>query len=248
MTNKFYLAGLFFVLLLSFSFAYTTGSSGASAPTEKFLGILQVNKSAPATANIGDTIEVSIVITNPTTQPASLYVKESLGNVDPVDPQPTYTNVPNGSYGAEPPALSWQLNVSAGAEKTITYKIKPKTVGSLAIGPTQVFVNGGGKFYSNSLEITVVCSSSASCNEAYGETPLTCPNKCGGSANVTPSEPPTLQVIPSAPVSGPDSNVLNQAPPKALQDEKNMLMYVTYALGAIIILFILYMVYKKMKK
>ena len=55
----------------------------------------------------------------------------------------------------------------------------------------------GAKFFSNSLVVAVNCTDSPTCDETIGETPLNCPDKCGGSANVTPPMAPDLVYIPT---------------------------------------------------
>jgi hypothetical protein len=150
-------------------------------------------------------------------------VEEDLGNVEAVNPQPTYSNITEGFY-ARPPYLSWAVDIAPGETKTLTYTIKPKTVGLLTIGPTKAYA-GGGTFYSNSLMIDVACTSSSTCDERVGETPLSCPAKCAA-ANATGETAPTFtpQPVASAPVGLPDvkANLAEiSAEEKKSGDEKN---------------------------
>jgi hypothetical protein len=202
MENKTIVHRIFISLFLLFalsslSFAqYTIANSSGSIP-DKFSGTLLVTKSGPTNASITDMITISIEIKNTGSASAKAYVVEYLGNVVPVDPLPILSNISNESMlAAAPPRLEWDVDLPAGGSASVNYKVKPKTVGPLSFGPTQVFVSGG-KFYSNSLQIDVICTASASCDESAGETPLTCPTKCGLGANVTPPSAPELAEIPT---------------------------------------------------
>lgn len=199
-------------------------SSDAYPPGAGGTVMLELTKSAQPTAALGDTITVTIEVKNKGSSAVSALVEESLGNVDPVSPQPKYANISGDVYAAFPPYLSWDVNLTAGGSTTLTYKIKPKTVGPLSIGPTRAYA-GGRAFSSNSVMIQVACSSAPTCDESIGETPLTCPAKCAA-ANATGETAPnfTPQPVPSAPVTVPDAQAKLaevSAEEKKYEDEKN---------------------------
>ncbi len=186
-------------------------SSDVSAPPA-FSGSLIVEKSAAASADMGDTITVTINVINNGSSSVSAGVEEVLGNVQAVEPQPTVFDVPEGEIGAKGPSISWALDIPAGRTKSVSYKVKPLTVGMLDIGPTSVSVPGA-KFYSNPLQIDIACSSAPGCNDAIGETPLTCPDKCGGNRNENTTLP-AIGFTPkpvAAPVAAmPDAKALGE--------------------------------------
>ena len=214
-------------------------SSTVTPPQGNFSGTLMVQKTAPNSASLDETITITITIQNSGSSAVEAYVEEGLGNAAPVGVTPTYANIEGDFYAARSPYLSWTVNIAAGQTQTITYQIRPNTVGPLGIGPTSVWV-GNKVFYSNSLEIDVACSASPSCDESIGETPLTCPSKCAG-ANATGETAPTFQPVPTSP---PPITILNESTgmqevadeEKRMNDEKNSQLYMFLGVVAIIII------------
>ena len=187
-----FVAALLFISAFSFAAEVQSTSGG---PPAKFTGTLDVVKTAPESASMGEEFTVSIFVTNKGSSSVDAYIVEYLGNVEAVSPQPTVANVTDID-AAHPPELTWKVTLAPGAAQSVEYKIKPKTVGPLSIGPTSVVVPGG-KFFSNPLTVSVACSTSPGCDDSIGETPLTCPDKCGGSPDAEPEAAPELQVIPT---------------------------------------------------
>jgi hypothetical protein len=187
----------FLLPLLLLSIVFAEDITTVVYPEQKFAGELTVVKSAPQSVNLTDEFTVTITVTNKGSESVSAVVQEFLGNVMPVEPQPAYTNVENESdLVAQPPLLSWNISIAPAESKTISYTIKPKTVGPLYLSSTEVHVTGG-KFVSNPLTVIVECSSSPGCDEKIGETPLSCPDKCGGDPNATAPDAPALKPIPT---------------------------------------------------
>ncbi|MBI5047151.1 hypothetical protein HZC07_05495, partial [Candidatus Micrarchaeota archaeon] len=238
------------LLLTAFCFAsVTTESTSGSAPP-KFNGILKVVKSAPQNVSLNQPFNVSIAITNLGSTPVTVYVVESLGNVVPIDPLPSYSN-PGNYYAAEPPSISWVINVTPGSTQTLSYKIKPMNVGEISIGPTEVLVSGG-KFFSNSLFVDVLCTFSPTCDSTIGEGPLTCPAKCGGNASRPPLAAPQQKLIPTAPINTPPKNpeaVITEADKLQLQEYSNNQNneYLIIAAATILIVIVIYLLFLRKK-
>lgn len=228
------------LLLVSLTFAQSSTQGASGTMPEPFTGTLIVEKSAPESVSMGQAFDITILVTNQGSQSAQGFVYEYLGNVEPVSPIPKYAEIENESIlAAVPPVIIFNLSMSPGTSETFEYTVKPKSVGALSIGPTQVIVPGA-KFLSNSLVVQVNCTESASCDESIGETPTNCPSKCGGSANVTPPEAPELAVIPTAeyvPPSDPKSEPPPQSEIDQVQQGQMMLI------GAIILIVIAAVVY-----
>ncbi|MBI5227619.1 hypothetical protein HY988_03465 [Candidatus Micrarchaeota archaeon] len=193
------------LLLTGISFASVTVESTSGGPPPKVNGILQVVKTAPENVALGEQFNVDIVITNLGKDSVNATVQESLGNVEPISDVPIYSDPESDVYAAEPPKLIWVVNIAPGATQTISYTVKPISVGVISMGPTSVFVSGS-KFFSNSLFVNVECSSSPTCDPKIGEGPLTCPAKCGGNISVAPPAAPEQQLIPTPPVNDPVKN------------------------------------------
>jgi len=226
MKKLFVIFGLFLLCAMIYA-----GNSTVVRPQENFSSTLTVSQKADVNATVLDKlITLTISIQNNANGPASTYVEQGLGNVEPVSPLPTYTNITDDYIAARSPYLSWTVEIGAGESKDIAYQIKPKTVGPLSIGPAAVWV-GNKVFYSNSLVIAVACSNSSTCDEGMGETPLTCPSKCAA-ANATGNTTPDFQpvLIPTETIAVPDASAQVgdiAAQEKQLTDEanNNLLMY-----------------------
>jgi hypothetical protein len=235
------------LLLVSLSFAQYSTQGGSGSIPEKFTGTLIVNKTAPASVNLTDTFTVKLKVTNPGSSQVSAIVTEALGNVEPVSPIPNITDIEDESlHAAYPPILTWSLNIPAAGSASVQYTVKPKTVGMLSIGPTEVIVSGA-KFFSNSLLVSVECTSASTCDDTIGETPLNCPSKCGGSANTTPPQAPNLTVIPTDPIEGPLSDPKSTPPPKEEIDEKTGQMILVGLIVLLVIAAAAYFVFFRKK-
>jgi hypothetical protein len=219
--------------LLLLSVAFSEDITTVAYPEQKFAGELTVVKSAPQSVALTDEFTVTMTITNKGPESVSAIVQEFLGNVIPVEPLPSYTKVENESdLVAQPPLLSWNVSLAPGGSETLFYTTKPMTVGPLYLSSTEVLVPGE-KFLSNPLTVMVECSSSPGCDERIGETPLSCPDKCGGDPNSTAPEPPQLEQIPTPSIS-------ENAQPK----QDNLLLYAGIA---VISLLAIYLVFRKIK-
>ena len=189
-----------FCMLLTSAFAL---DATVTYPGKHFDGAISVAKSAPSMVGVSDEFTIIIEITNGGNSTVEMEVTEFLPNVEPVDPLPNYTEVEDESdLIVQAPRLSWLVELAPGQSRTLLYRVKALTVGTIAFGPTEVLVPGG-KFYSNGLLVDVECSPSPSCDESIGETPTNCPDKCGGNANATAPQAPPLQKIDTPAYAGP---------------------------------------------
>jgi len=235
-----------FILLCATFYA---GNSTVVKPQGNFSGTLTVSQFTDTNITaMGQIITLTISILNNANEAASAYVEQGLGNVEPVSPLPTFTNITDDYIGARSPYISWTVDIAAGETKDVTYQIKPKTVGPLSIGPAAVWV-GNKVFYSNSLIIKVACSNTSICDESIGETPLTCPSKCAASnatGNTTPDFQPVL--IPTSPIPVPNASAQVEeiaAQEKQLTDEANnkLLMWaggIVLVIGLIVAVYFLF--------
>jgi hypothetical protein len=235
------------LLLVSLSFAQYSTQGGSGSVPDAFSGTLLVTKSAPASVNLTDIFTVTIEITNQGNSAVSAMVQESLGNVEPISPIPNITEIEDETlHAAYPPTLMWSLNIPAGGSASVDYKVKPKTVGTISFGPTEVVVSGA-KFFSNSVQVNVECTASSTCDDSIGESPLTCPNKCGGDPNVPPPEAPNLTEIPTDPIDGPVADPESTPASQSEIDEKQGQMILVGVIILIILAALAYFFYFKKK-
>jgi hypothetical protein len=147
---------------------------------------------------------VTITVKNLGSSESSFLIRESASNFDMIDPLPKEYSTPSDDILAvRPPSYDWTISIAANSEKSVTYRAKAKTVGSLTIGPSEVF-SSSKKVLSNALIVSIPCSSSSACDESLGENQFTCPQKCA-TANVSENDSapqaPDLAPISSAPVN-----------------------------------------------
>lgn len=147
---------------------------------------IQVTKSSASQIKIGDILEVTISINNLGSSAIDVAVKESIAGADPVDPS-AFNIVkcpPDIKLCAELPYYSWNVTLNPSSIYTITYKIKPLTLGTFKIPATKVTNVLGEVFYSDSLQISVLCNSNSICESNLGENYFNCPQDCpSGSAD-----------------------------------------------------------------
>ncbi|GEM_PF-3597187 len=232
------------VLLAGFCFAETVASE-TTTPPEPFTGSLEVVKTGPEAVTIEEQFDITIKVTNTGSTPTEIYVVEAVV-ATPISPKPElFDTVDQDYHAAVPPSLTWSSPLAPDTSKTFTYTIKAATVGELSIGPTVVTVPGA-KFYSNSLLIDVPCTDKPECDESIGETPITCPEKCGGDPESPPPQAPEQEVIPTPDIGKVPKGPNSPPTPDEQQTiaEKGNLLLVAYAVIALIILGIAYYAYK----
>ncbi|MGV8085834.1 MAG: BatD family protein [Candidatus Bilamarchaeum sp.] len=243
--NTILLLALFLLIGSVFAESYSNMNNSGSRPSSQSSSLV-VTKSGPQNGTLGETMTITITVTNSGPSKVDGYVREGVGNYEVVDQPTNRVNISDEDMlAARAPQISWALSIEAGQTKTFTYKIKPKTVGILTIGPTEV-VSTNNAFRSDALLINIACSTSPSCDERIGETPLNCPQKCGGNATVAPAEAPELAYIPTAPIDGPVAHPENQTPPKAVMEEKGNMQMLLYGAIIVVLILVAFVAYKKM--
>ena len=77
--------------------------------------------------------------------------------------------------GLEVDYYKWNTFISANKIKTLTYKIRPTSLGEYTIGETVVSIEGL-EYYGNTISFTVNCNPNGQCSE--DENYLNCPQDC----------------------------------------------------------------------
>ena len=137
-----------------------------------------VTKSAPASITIGDVLQVSITIKNQGSEKLELTVSETIGDAEAIEPQLISPNASSGRLAAIPPYFKWDITLNAGAQQTLTYKIKPRSVGEYTFSQTVVRTSTGQTSYSNDLTTTVKAAPNGVCEPTKGENYITSPEDC----------------------------------------------------------------------
>ena len=229
-----------------FASAYTVMNSSGTGVTQIAQPTIQVIKNSSENGTLGQDITIQITVKNIGSSNVDGYVIEEVGNYDVVGHEVQRINIANESMlAARAPQIIWNLSINAGETKVFSYTIRPKTVGLLTIGPTEV-VSANSAFRSNSLIISIACSDGNACDERLGETPLTCPMKCGGNATVAPADAPNLSYIPTPAISNQIPTPTSQQPPKADVDRVEMMTNLLYGGIVVLVLVFAFVIYKKL--
>ncbi len=141
---------------------------------------LRVTKPVPEEIRLGDVLEVNIIIENLENRRIDIYVKEMIGNAEPIDPpELNQPSSPTGcKYCMPPPYYSWDMTLQSEETRTIVYKIKPVHPGEFLFSRTIVTTSDGETYYSN-LAITYVrCNENGVCEKDLVENYFNCPEDC----------------------------------------------------------------------
>ena len=136
---------------------------------------IQVVKEAPQEIKLKEIIEIKIHISNPSSIEKEFIIEEILPqNIQVIEPSKVF-NKKNDALKVS--YYEWIISISPNKIKTITYKIKPLSLGEYTISSTQVIDNFNLNIYeSNSINFKVNCISNNNCEE--NENSLTCPEDC----------------------------------------------------------------------
>ncbi len=144
---------------------------------------ITVSRSAPDKIKLGDILTVKIEISNSGSGKIDASVKEPVDGCEPIDPTEFITPPVSGErprFSWAPPYYLWNITLEPASTSTITYKVKPKTFGSLAMPPTDITTSSGDHFYSEGLIVFVEAESNGICEpdkgENYYRTPKDCPS------------------------------------------------------------------------
>jgi len=142
---------------------------------------IEVKKSSNTSTVIVDSaVEIKIQIYNNCDKEKKVRVLEFVDG-EVLYPIENYVSniVPQNVIVAIPPHISWKnVTINPNESKTLSYILKLKTVDLITIQPTQVIDEDGNIYYSNKIEIRVICNSNKICEENYGENYINCPSDC----------------------------------------------------------------------
>lgn len=136
---------------------------------------IKVEKTVQAEMIKGETLEVSIKVTNGLAEESTVTLKEVFGGAQPQDmggferPVPVMTSAP--------PYYKMTLELPPRSTKTVTYKIKPLYYGNFRIPGTEVS-GPSGKIKSNAVSVNVMCNRNGVCEADRDENALTCLPDC----------------------------------------------------------------------
>ena len=113
---------------------------------------VQVVKESLNEIKLNDVIEVKIHISNPSSAEKEFNIIENLPqNIEVIDPVKVFTKK---NDALEVKYYEWITKISPNSIKTITYKIKPLSLGEYSIGPTRVVDNSNLATYENAFQTT----------------------------------------------------------------------------------------------
>ncbi len=136
-----------------------------------------ITRSAQEEINLGDTLDVTITVGNPTQANLNLKISEQIPSdvvfIDPSEP----TKIEQHD-ALTVNILEWDITVPSGGTKSITYKIQPKALGQYSTPPTEVKDKTTNEFYSSFSDLLVMvnCVPDGTCTE--DENYLNCEADC----------------------------------------------------------------------
>tara|TARA_Y100000310_G_C20608788_1_gene776917 strand:+ start:649 stop:1365 length:717 start_codon:yes stop_codon:yes gene_type:complete len=141
---------------------------------------IQVVKESPQEIRLNEIIEIEIHISNPSNTEKEFTIEEVLPqNIEVIKPTKVFTKRNDGltvNY------YEWITKVSPNKIKTITYKIKPLSLGEYTLGSTQVIDNSNLETSeSNQITFNVNCISNNICDE--NENSITCSEDCSAGSS-----------------------------------------------------------------
>ena len=136
---------------------------------------VQVVKESPQDVRLNDIIEVKIHISNPYPIEKEFSIIENLPyDIEVIDPVKVFTK---RNDALEIRYYEWVTKISPNKIETITYKIKPLSIGEYSLGSTQVTDKSNLAIYeSNPITFNVKCIPNNKCES--NENSITCPEDC----------------------------------------------------------------------
>ena len=136
---------------------------------------LQVVKEANSEIRLGDIIEIEIHLSNSFSIEKEFSIEEILPKeIEVIEPTAFSTR---RNDALEVSYYSWITSISPNSIKTITYKIKPLSLGEYSISSTKVIDNSNlNEANSNSLTFKVKCTPNNKCD--LNENIILCPEDC----------------------------------------------------------------------
>ena len=149
-----------------------------------FIGIasaqsIEVVKDSVQEIRLNDIIEINVHISNNYDMKKEFSIEEILPqDVDVISPE-QFSVRKNDAL--EVKYYNWITEISPNSIKTITYKIRPKSLGDYSIGETRVTDNSDSRAYtSNVISFKVKCIPNSKCES--NENSNTCPEDCSTGA------------------------------------------------------------------
>lgn len=135
---------------------------------------LTVERIHPSEAKIGETIEISLKISNLGKEKVEFFVTEThkpgLEYPDPIE-------IKKFKYQAlEVPYYQWKLTLEAEKETETKYHVKPKGLGMILFSPTIINDEYGNNFESVPTTLEITCNPNGKCDE--GENYIFCSEDC----------------------------------------------------------------------
>ncbi len=142
---------------------------------------ITVERTAQETLRLGEELTISIKVTNLGSSQKDFKITEILPQtiqlINP--PTPTETKFFNA---VEASFLIWERSIQPSSTETITYIIKPLSLGENSLTPTKVEeIATGLRIDAAQLNFKVLCTPNNSCEK--GETYLSCPQDCSSGAD-----------------------------------------------------------------
>lgn len=187
-----------------------------------------ITKDTLTEIDINEIVEIKINILNNYQSARNLEISEKLPeNIELIDSNISETKNYNG---IKVNFLKWNINIEPGQISTIIYKIKPTQLGTYTLSQTtarDIFTNNA--FTSNSLSFQVNCISNNICDSK--ENYLTCPQDCRSGSS-----------------DGICDNIADRICDPDCESEpdcKSSFSYLWFILGIIILILVLFFIFKK---
>ena len=175
----------------------------AAAPQDKTTyDSVQVIRSAPEQAMVGDKVVISFDVINTGTVKKTVQLKEFLSTDADFDQATavktviSHTGEGQVCFGvncsSQPPttfsqytsttySYIWNIPLNPGEKKQVSYWVVPRYAGEYKIPSAGMKINDQ-EYFLPAESIQVTCRSGHPCDTANGENAITCPENCAGSA------------------------------------------------------------------
>jgi len=139
------------------------------------LAQIEVTKDSIPEIRLNDIIEINMRISNSYNTEKEFFIEEILPqDVQVISPEEIFIKK---NDALEVKYYKWETKVSPNSIKTITYRIKPMSLGEYSIGSTEVIDKIDSSLYSsNILNFRVMCVPNNKCDAE--ESSSTCPEDC----------------------------------------------------------------------
>jgi hypothetical protein len=233
--------GLFMVLVVLVMVCPALIAAAASQDMTTFDSI-QVIRSAPEQATVGDKVVISLEVINTGTVRKTVELKEFLSTDADFDqaaavktvishtgegqvcfgvncssqPRTTFSQYTSTTY-----SYLWNIPLNPGEKKQVSYGVVPRYVGEYLIRPADLKINDK-EYFLPATSIQVACRSGHPCDTANGENAITCPENCAGSSTDAICNPAKDGQCDPDCASGADPDCTKGTPPAATQQKNSI--------------------------